>query len=140
MEPNGYAYAICNEKDIANGRCKGFTLLRVDADGTERAWNILVVRWAKAIYGYINSCPHQGVNLDWERNQFLDANRTRLICGKHGALFDIETGNCVDGPCRGARLEPIRLSIVDGDICVSGVTLVEAEDQPADDAAARSGG
>lgn len=140
MESRGYTYAICGENDIPLGRGKGFNLVRIDTDGTARVWSIVVVRWARAIYGYINCCPHQGVNLDWERNQFLDPNRTRLLCGKHGALFDIATGDCVDGPCRGARLEPVQISVIDGDICISGVTLVEVEDPPADDAERHSTG
>jgi nitrite reductase/ring-hydroxylating ferredoxin subunit len=35
------------------------------------------------------------------------------------------SGECIEGPCRNARLEPVRLSVRDGDICVHGVELVE---------------
>jgi nitrite reductase/ring-hydroxylating ferredoxin subunit len=121
----GPAYAICSVRDIPNRRSKSFHLLRREPDGSENPWHILVVRWDKKLYGYVNTCPHQGVNLDWERNQFFDPNGTRLICGKHGALFAVDTGECVDGPCSGARLESVRLGILDGDICVLGVVLAE---------------
>jgi nitrite reductase/ring-hydroxylating ferredoxin subunit len=122
------AYAICSIRDIPNRRGMGFHLLRLEPDGSEKPWHILVVRWDKKLYGYVNRCPHQGVNLDWEHNQFFDPNGTRLICGKHGALFAVDTGECVDGPCSGARLEPVRLGILDGDICVLGVVLAEETD------------
>jgi nitrite reductase/ring-hydroxylating ferredoxin subunit len=135
-QPSGYAYAICGVRDIPNRRSKGFHLLRREADGIEKPWHILVVRWDKKLYGYVNSCPHQGVNLDWERNQFLDPNGTRLICGKHGALFEVDTGECVDGPCSGARLESVRLGVLDGDVCVLGVALAEAEETAASEASA----
>ena len=119
------AYAICGLNDIPNRRAKAFQLLRRTEDGGEKAFSIFVVRWGDRAFGYINRCPHQGVNLDWERNQFLDPNGLRLMCGKHGALFEIGTGRCVDGPCQGQGLEPVAVSVIDGDICVGGVELVE---------------
>ena len=50
------------------------------------------------------------------------------MCGKHGALFELGTGLCVDGPCKGQRLVPVNLTVLDNDICVTGVTLVEDEE------------
>jgi len=127
------AYAICALSDIPSQRARGFHLARVEDDGTERPWSIVVVRWGKQVFGYVNKCPHNGTNLDWERNQFLDPNGIRLMCGKHGALFELGTGMCVDGPCKGRSLQPVALSIVDGDICVTGVRLVEDEDLPVEE-------
>jgi nitrite reductase/ring-hydroxylating ferredoxin subunit len=129
MPPTGYTYSICSVRDIPNRRSKGFHLLRREPDGTEIPWHILVVRWDRKLYGYVNRCPHQGVNLDWEANRFLDPDGTRLICGKHGSLFEVETGECIEGPCQGGKLEPVRLGVLDGDVCVTGVVLAEAEDE-----------
>jgi nitrite reductase/ring-hydroxylating ferredoxin subunit len=137
-QPAGYTYAICGVRDIPNRRSKGFHLLRREPDGTETPWHILVVRWDRKLYGYVNRCPHQGVNLDWERNQFLDPSGARLICGKHGALFEVETGECVEGPCCSERLEPVRLCVLDGDVCVTGVVLAEADEEGAASAGAGS--
>jgi nitrite reductase/ring-hydroxylating ferredoxin subunit len=125
----GSVYAICGVADIPNRRARGFHLLRRMPDGGERPWHIVVVRWDRKLYGYVNVCPHQGTQLDWEAGQFLDGNGTKLICGKHGALFDIATGDCVEGPCQGATLEPVRLAVVDGDVCVAGVALAEDEEE-----------
>jgi nitrite reductase/ring-hydroxylating ferredoxin subunit len=119
------AYAICRMQDIPSQRARGFQLARIDDTGAERAWPILVVRWGRQVFGYVNLCPHDGVNLDWERNQFLDPNGVRLMCGKHGALFELGTGMCVDGPCKGKSLQPVALEIIDDEICVIGVTLAE---------------
>ncbi len=123
------AYAICRLSDIPSRKARGFHLIRLEADGMRRPWPIIVVRWGRQVLGYVNKCPHDGVNLDWERNQFLDPNGTRLMCGKHGALFDLGTGMCVDGPCKGRSLVPVGLTILDDDICVTDVTLVEDEDE-----------
>ena len=35
----------------------------------------------------------------------------------------------MDGPCKGRGLTPVALTILDGDICVTGVTLVEDEEE-----------
>lgn len=130
------AYAICSLNDIPSKRAQGFQLMVVAEDGSPRPWPIIVVRWGRQVFGYLNRCPHDGVNLDWERNQFLDSNGTRLICGKHGALFELGTGICVDGPCKGQGLTPVALSVIDDDICVTGVTLVEDDDVTAEEARA----
>ena len=135
MEPN-VAYAICSMSDIPSQKARGFQLMIVGEDGTPRPWSIIVVRWGRQVFGYVNKCPHDGVNLDWERNQFLDPNGVRLMCGKHGALFELGTGICVDGPCKGRGLTPVALTVLDNDICVTGVTLVEDEES----ALRRSGG
>lgn len=75
-------YVICDLDDIPSRRAKGFSLLRHAEDGSQRAWHIVVVRWGQQVFGYINQCPHQHTNLDWERNQFLDPNGMRLMCGR----------------------------------------------------------
>ena len=125
---SGIVYAICSLSDIPSQKARGFNLVRVDDDGTEKPWHIVVVRWGRQVFGYVNKCPHDGVNLDWERNQFLDPNGIRLMCGKHGAQFELGTGMCVDGPCKGRSLTPVALTVLDNDICVAGVLL--AEDEP----------
>ena len=123
------AYAICPLNDIPSQKAKGYQLGKITDDGREVPFWIIIIRWGKQVFGYVNRCPHDGVNLDWERNQFLDPNGIRLMCGKHGALFELGTGMCVEGPCKGQGLAPVALTVLDDDICVSGVTLVE-EDEP----------
>ncbi len=132
-DPN-VAYAICRLSDIPSQRAAGFHLMVVAEDGSHKPFPIVVVRWGRQVFGYLNKCPHDGVNLDWERNAFLDPNGIRLLCGKHGAMFELGTGICVDGPCKGKGLTPVALAVLDDDICVTGVTLVEDEED--DDAMA----
>lgn len=121
-------YAICSMSDIPSQRARGFQLVRLDENGDEQPFNIVVVRWGKQVFGYENICPHQQVNLDWERNQFMDPNGIRLMCGKHGALFEIGTGNCLDGPCKGEGLTPVPMVVLDNEICVVGIPLAEDVD------------
>ncbi|GAB4358639.1 MAG: Rieske 2Fe-2S domain-containing protein [Oricola sp.] len=122
-------FVICALNDIPSRRAMGFRLMRIDAEGREEVWPIVIVRWGRNVFGYVNRCPHGGTHLDWERGSFLDPDYgTRLMCGKHGALFDIATGTCIDGPCTGTSLEPVPLVVLDDDICVVGVPLAEDGD------------
>ena len=123
------AYAICALTDIPSQRAEGFLLAKVGADGQSEPFNIVVVRWGKRVFGYVNKCPHSGTHLDWERGTFLDPNGLRLMCGKHGALFELGTGRCTEGPCKGESLTPVALEVIDGDICVTGVTLFEDDEE-----------
>jgi nitrite reductase/ring-hydroxylating ferredoxin subunit len=125
-------FAICEADSIPNFRCKAFTMLRHDATAGQVPWQILILHWGEAYYGYVNRCPHQKNPLNFEREQYFDSTRKFLMCGKHGALFDITTGKCVEGPCEGEGLEPIKLVLLDGDVCVAGVALVE-DDSPDED-------
>jgi nitrite reductase/ring-hydroxylating ferredoxin subunit len=124
-----------NPQPVASQKARGFQLMRLDDDGTERPFSIVIVRWGKQVFGYLNKCPHDGVNLDWERNQFFDPNGIRLMCGKHGALFELGTGQCLEGPCKGRSLTPVALTIIDGEVCATGVTLVADEEEDLTDEA-----
>ena len=124
------AYVVCPMSEIPSQRARGFQLMIVGDDGAPKPWPLVIVRWGRQVFGYVNKCPHDGVNLDWEHNQFLDPNCVRLMCGKHGAQFELGTGLCVEGPCKGESLTPVALAVLDGDICVTGVTLVEDVEEP----------
>jgi nitrite reductase/ring-hydroxylating ferredoxin subunit len=58
------------------------------------------------VHGYLNQCPHAGGPLDFE-GQVLESSGRFLMCARHGAIFEPDTGKCVGGPCRGARLTPL---------------------------------
>ncbi len=74
---------------------------------------LFIVCRDKQYFGYLNNCPHQHIPLDWENDQFLDYDEELIQCATHGALFVIETGICVAGPCMGASLTQIELDVID---------------------------
>lgn len=125
-------FAICGLDDIPNRRAMPFVLAQRGPDGEVKPWPIVVLRWGKNVRAYENRCPHQGTNLDWEKGEFLDGDGTRIQCGKHGALFDLGSGECVEGPCLGARLTAIDVVIDEDEICLAGVLLVEDDDGDGD--------
>ncbi len=75
--------------------------------------NIFVQRKAEDIYVYENRCPHAGTPLNMFGDKFLNMNKNALICRTHGALFDITTGLCTAGPCRGKYLRPVDFEVRD---------------------------
>lgn len=87
---------------LADGECREFELPA--GEGTSACF---VVRYHGRFYGYRNQCPHRGAPLNWQPHQFLTVERDMIQCALHGALFRIEDGSCVYGPCAGSRLEPI---------------------------------
>ncbi len=121
MAAPNIAYAICGVGDIPNRCARAFSLLGQAGE----AVHIVLVRWDRKIHGYRNRCPHHGTPLDWERDQFFDGTGTNLMCGKHGAVFALDNGVCLGGPCVGAALERLTLSIDGGEICLHGVALAE---------------
>ena len=75
---------------------------------------VLVVRKNGRVYCYRNSCPHIGTPLKWYGNRFFDLEKRYLQCALHGALFRIEDGYCIAGPCSGQSLVSVPASIVNG--------------------------
>ena len=133
LPPTNELYVICGKKDIGDRRGKSFPLMRRWDDGKLRPWDIFIARFGKQYFAYENACPHTGQRLDWEKNSFFEPNYMKvLMCGKHGAQFDVETGVCIKGPCEGQRLNSI-LCIVDdeGDVCLHGINIdLDAEVEP----------
>jgi nitrite reductase/ring-hydroxylating ferredoxin subunit len=98
---------LCRLAEIPDPGSRGFEL-------GERA--IFVVRRGALLKGYLNSCPHTGGPLDWVEHQFLDYERAHILCATHGALFRLEDGHCLAGPCAGKALSPVDLAIVGGEV------------------------
>jgi len=118
----GAGRVLCRLDDIEDGQAKGFTLGQgLEAGQGVEAREIFVVRAGARVFGYVNSCPHLGTPLDWQVNRFISLDSGHIMCATHGALFEVESGSCVDGPCVGQNLEPAPV-IVDGD---GRVRLVE---------------
>lgn len=68
---------------------------------------MLAVRRDGQVFIYKNRCPHRGVALEWLPDQFLDSSASLIQCATHGALFLIEDGECIAGPCEGKSLTAV---------------------------------
>ncbi|MCK4865630.1 MAG: Rieske (2Fe-2S) protein [Gammaproteobacteria bacterium] len=103
---------ICDLKDLAELSGKEF-IVKNDAFKKEEAF---LIYYMGNCYAYENSCPHTGVNLNWQDEQFFSFDGRFLQCSLHGALFEPTTGACVRGPCQGQELKRIRFIIENGGV------------------------
>ena len=71
---------------------------------------------AGEVRAWLNVCPHAGRRLDWAPGKFLLSKEGMLVCAAHGASFDLASGDCVAGPCRGERLREVAVHCVDGEV------------------------
>ncbi|WP_425913130.1 Rieske (2Fe-2S) protein [Pseudomonas sp. GWSMS-1] len=91
---------LCAPDELAEGQSRGFEIAEE---------KLLVVRKDGQLYAYRNRCPHRGIPLEWLPDQFLDNSASLIQCATHGALFLIESGECVAGPCAGQSLQELAI-------------------------------
>ncbi|MDO6515235.1 MULTISPECIES: Rieske (2Fe-2S) protein [Neptuniibacter] len=89
---------LCSYSDIPEGDAKGFEI---------QGKKLVALNYRNEIYIYENSCPHRSIPLEWQPDQFLDYEKTFIQCATHGALFKIDTGECIAGPCVEDQLNKI---------------------------------
>ncbi len=107
---------LCTLTELPEGSARAFTLPQTQ---------VLAVRDQDGVYVYLNRCPHLGTPLQWNQNRFLDEEGMFIRCATHGALFERNTGLCIQGPCRGDSLWQIDCRIEEG------VVLIDASELPA---------
>jgi len=91
----------CSLDDLPESGCKGLSL----PGNSALEVPFFVVRYQCRLYVYRNRCPHLGIPLEWMPDQFLDREGHYIQCSTHGALFRIDNGLCISGPCQGESLE-----------------------------------
>jgi nitrite reductase/ring-hydroxylating ferredoxin subunit len=103
---------LCRIEDIPDGEARGF----MPIDSGHRG--VFAIRRGHRAFVYVNACPHASAELEYAQDRFLSADGLRIICFAHNAQFDVETGNCVSGPCAGQALEAVAVNIVDGAVMI----------------------
>lgn len=96
---------------IADGKARNFVLQM-----TAGRFHGFVVRQGDVVHGYVDRCPHAGVMLTATLDDYLTPSGAMIACNWHGALFAIDTGLCVGGPCVGQSLTPWPVTVSDGQI------------------------
>lgn len=102
-------FALCHHSDIDEGRAKGFEI---------NGKYLFAVKKDDQIHLYYNYCPHLGTPLEWIDDDFLDPDGAYIRCSTHGALFVIDNGHCVMGPCKGKSLLAIPFELGNGYVMV----------------------
>ncbi len=105
---------LCAASLIAEGHSKGFEV---------NGQRLFAVRKDGVVHVYENRCPHRQIPLEWLPDQFLDISGSLIQCATHGALFLIDSGECVAGPCAGQALRALHCRERDGIIWLQSEEL-----------------
>ena len=108
---------VCREEDLAPGAVR---VVQLGSDERGRPFTALVLRNEDGVpVAYRNMCRHLPVPLDGGTDRLLSDDQTYLVCGTHGATYRLRDGLCIDGPCKGLALHPLRLRREGDDLYVS---------------------
>ena len=92
-----------------------FTVREVDGGDEQEA--ILVELSDGSIAGWLNYCMHwTDVTLDSGDGAVRNG---ELVCRKHAATFEPDSGVCTHGPCEGAKLDPVDVETRDDAVYLS---------------------
>lgn len=104
---------VCALQDIADGRSKSASCKTPQGER-----EFILVRRGEQVFVYVNSCPHTGVTLNWQPDEFMSFDGLYIQCSFHGAQFRIYDGYCVYGPCSGQSLRRVAAEIRNGEVVV----------------------
>lgn len=111
---------ICQLAELADPGARGFTM-----GGGEWPLRGFVVRRGATVRAYVNHCPHAGFPLNWQPDRFLAPGGALILCVMHGALFEIDNGHCVSGPCAGLALQSLPVHVRDGCVMLDDSVALE---------------
>lgn len=103
--PSHPSVRVCGSHELVDGG----TGVKIPALHKGEAVTLFFVRYQGQVRGYVNRCAHIGVELDWE-NSFFTRAGDLIMCARHGATYEPDTGLCVGGPCKGGRLTPVEVA------------------------------
>ena len=95
---------IAREADVAEGVTIKFAYVQ---DGVPREG--FLARVGEQFVAYENVCRHLPLSLDMDDNRIFTRDRKYFVCQTHGAVYEPLSGLCVQGPCAGASLKPLRV-------------------------------
>ena len=106
-------FVLASAESFGDSDTRGF-----DLDPQDMEKRVFVVKKGDDFFCFRNSCPHTSAPLNWEGDRFLSLDKNYIQCSLHGALFRIENGSCIAGPCPGTALLTIPISIEDGQLVI----------------------
>ncbi len=118
---NRAGQVLCRLDGIPDGTAKGF-----DLGSGDEPLEIFVVRAGARAFAYVNVCPHTGSPLDWQPDDFMSEDGCSIMCHTHGALFEIEDGFCIAGPCAGDALTPVKVEVDASGNVVLGEAVIDS--------------
>jgi nitrite reductase/ring-hydroxylating ferredoxin subunit len=103
---------IADANDAREDTTHLITLRDLESDDEREA---ILLRADGEVHAWLNYCQHYTrVNID--KGDGAEMRDGELICENHGAYFESETGRCTFGPCEGAYLNRVAVTVEDGGI------------------------
>lgn len=99
---------IASIEAVPDGGTFLFTVRRTD--GTQR--EAILVRTNGSVAAWLNYCRHY-THIRLDKGSGALIRDGELVCTNHGAMFEIDSGRCTHGPCEGAYLESIDVTVED---------------------------
>ena len=101
---------IAPVSDVPEETTTVFRVRPTDADEPKEA---IMLRDDEGVVGWLNYCQHfRHIKLD--KGSGAEMRDGEIICTNHGAYFESDTGFCTFGPCEGAYLSEVEITVEDG--------------------------
>ena len=107
--------AVAAVDDVPEETTYLFTV-RGTASGEER--EAILVRSDGDLHAWLNYCQHY-THIKIDKGSGAEMRGDELICENHGAYFESESGFCNFGPCEGAYLNEVGITVEDGTVYLS---------------------
>ena len=110
-DPVGALPLCASDALVEKGDAHGFDVLHF-----RQPARAFALRFDGRVVAYLNRCLHVPVEMDWNAGEFLDADKSVILCATHGAAYEPLSGRCVGGPCGRGRLTAIDTVERDGQV------------------------
>jgi nitrite reductase/ring-hydroxylating ferredoxin subunit len=91
------------------------SLLFTIRDGFDTEEAILLETGEEGVVALKNYCPHW-TDVRFDSGSGATVRDDELVCEKHGATFETDSGYCTHGPCEGATVEAVDIAVRDGGV------------------------
>ena len=120
---------LCELDDIDNESGKELVIDKGGDGGDKWPFRMFVVRRGDEVWGYVNSCPHQHIPLNYFPDRFVSQDKQFIMCANHAALFNFDDGYCISGPCAGETLQRVPIDVRDGKLVIAKTVVAKKVDE-----------
>lgn len=121
--------AIVDVEDVPEDSTYLFRVRDVEADEEREA---VLVRLDGAVSCWLNYCQHM-THIKLDKGSGAPIRNGEILCENHGAMFESDSGLCTFGPCEGAYLDEVAVTVENGTVHLTDDDYGHAGPGPLDD-------
>lgn len=106
---------IATTEEVPDDTTFLFTLYEEERDEEKEG---ILTRSNGEITGWLNYCQHF-THIRLDKGSGGEMRDDEIVCTNHGAMFDADSGLCTFGPCNGAYLESVGVTVDNGNVYLS---------------------